>query len=93
MNDQYAGSDSRDGNRRPLVRESREHMSFKVSREVFVSREILEREQRAVFDRCWIYVGHASELRNAGDYKTRSIAGRPLIFCRDPGGKVHCLLH
>ena len=63
-------SENRNG--RPLVRESREPLSFSVNREVFVSREILEREQRAVFDRCWIYVGHASELRGPGDFKTRS---------------------
>src|SRR5580704_3428800 len=78
---------------RPLVRESREPLSFSVNREVFVSREILEREQRAVFDRCWIYVGHASELRSAGDFKTRSVAGRPVIFCRDGGGAIRCLIN
>jgi p-cumate 2,3-dioxygenase alpha subunit len=77
----------------PLVRESCEPLSFAVNREVFVSREILEREQRAVFDRCWIYVGHASELRNSGDFKSRSVAGRPVIFCRDRGGQVRCLIN
>jgi p-cumate 2,3-dioxygenase alpha subunit len=93
MNERF-GPASRNGNGRlPLVRESREPMSFSVNREVFVSRDILEREQRAVFDRCWIYVGHASELRNAGDFKTRRIAGRPVIFCRDRGAKVRCLIN
>ena len=74
MNDQYTGPGGHNGNGRslPLVRESREDLSFSVNREVFVSREILEREQRAVFDRCWVYVGHASEVRNPGDFKTRS---------------------
>jgi p-cumate 2,3-dioxygenase alpha subunit len=80
-------------NGRPLVRESRDPLSFSVNREVFVSREILEREQRAVFDRCWIYVGHASELRGPGDFKTRSVAGRPVIFCRDRGGAIRCLIN
>jgi p-cumate 2,3-dioxygenase alpha subunit len=89
MNDH--GSPSRNG--RLLVRESREPLSFSVNREVFVSREILEREQRAVFDRCWIYVGHASELRSPGDFKTRSVAGRPVIFCRDRGGAIRCLIN
>jgi phenylpropionate dioxygenase-like ring-hydroxylating dioxygenase large terminal subunit len=83
--------ESRNG--RPLVRESREPLSFSVNREVFVSREILEREQCAVFDRCWIYVGHASELRGPGDFKTRSVAGRPVIFCRDRGGSIRCLIN
>jgi p-cumate 2,3-dioxygenase subunit alpha len=88
MNELYANR-----NTLPLVRESREPLSFAVNREVFVSREILERERRAVFDRCWIYVGHASELRNPGDFKSRSVAGRPVIFCRDRGGAVRCLIN
>jgi p-cumate 2,3-dioxygenase alpha subunit len=99
MNDQYTPHDTGpgglagNGQALPLVRESRENLSFAVNREVFVSREIFEREQRAVFDRCWIYLGHASEVRNPGDYKTRSIAGRPVIFCRDRDGRVHGLIN
>jgi len=91
MNDHYTGAGGH--NSRPLVRESREDLSFSVNREVFLSREIFEREQRSVFDRCWIYVGHASELRNPGDYKTRSVAGRPVIFCRGRDGRVHGLIN
>jgi p-cumate 2,3-dioxygenase alpha subunit len=60
----------------PLVMENRSAMSFQVRREVFVSREVLEREQHALFDRCWIYVGHASELKAPGDFRTRWAAGR-----------------
>jgi len=96
MNDQYTGpGNTHPGshNGHPLVRESREKLSFSVNRAVFVSRELFEREQRAVFDRCWIYVGHASEIRNPGDYRTRSVAGRPVIFCRDRDGNVHGLIN
>ena len=67
-------------NGRPMVVENRQAMSFQVRREVFVSRDVLEREQGARFDRCWIYVGHASELKSPGDYKTRWAAGRPIIY-------------
>ena len=93
MNDHYAGPSNGNGRAGPLVRESRENLSFSVAREVFVARDIFEREQRAVFDRCWVYVGHASEVRGPGDYKTRSIAGRPVIFCRDRNGEVRCLIN
>ena len=45
---------------------------------MFVSPDILlEDEHRAIFDKCWIYVGHASELKNPNDFRTRqSPAGR-----------------
>jgi p-cumate 2,3-dioxygenase subunit alpha len=67
--------------------------SFRVNREVFVSGDVLEREQHALFDKCWIYVGHASELRNPGDFKTRFVAGRPIIFVRDREGNVRALIN
>ena len=59
------------------VIEDRERMTFSVDRETLVSPEILAAEQRSIFERSWIYVGHGSEVRNPGDYRSRSVAGRP----------------
>jgi p-cumate 2,3-dioxygenase alpha subunit len=75
------------------VVEDRENLTFSVSREALVSPDILERERGAVFDRSWIYVGHSSELPEPGSFKTRDVAGRPVIFCRDENGVVRCLLN
>ena len=36
--------------------------TFLLNREVLVSEEVLRREMSAIFAKCWIYVGHASEL-------------------------------
>ena len=69
------------------VVEDKEKQGFFVNREVFVSAEVLEREQRRVFDRSWVYVGHASEVKNPGDFHTRPISGRPVIFCRARDGQ------
>ena len=60
---------------------------------MFVSPEILEDENRAIFDKCWVYVGHASEVKNPGDFRTRQVAGRPVIFCRDRKGEVRALFN
>ena len=76
-----------------FVVEDRERMSFAVSREVLVSPTVLEAEQRAIFDKCWIYVGHGSELPAPGDFKTRQVAGRPILFCRDRTGAVRAFLN
>ncbi len=75
------------------VIEDHEKLTFSVSREALVSPEVLERERRAVFDTCWIYVGHGSEVPGPGDFRSRDIAGRPVIFCRDHEGQVRCLLN
>ncbi|HWM47720.1 MAG TPA: aromatic ring-hydroxylating dioxygenase subunit alpha [Xanthobacteraceae bacterium] len=82
---------TRHGGFRGLVRD--EPTRFQVKREVFVSPEVFEGERRALFDRCWIYVGHASELRNPGDFRTRWVAGRPVIFVRDRQGAMRVLIN
>ena len=66
---------------------------FSVNRKVFVSDDVLEAEHRAIFDTCWIYVGHASELKQPGDFRPRQVAGRPVIFCRDRQGNVRALIN
>ncbi len=54
--------------------------NFQVNRASLVDPDVLEAEQRRVFDRCWIYVGHESEVRAPGDFRTRNVCGRPVIF-------------
>ena len=51
-----------------------------ADREVLVSEDILRKEMANIFSRCWIYVGHASELKKAGDFVSRKVAGRPVVF-------------
>ena len=66
---------------------------FRLNRSVLVDPEILERELERVFARSWIYVGHESEIDASGDFKTRMVAGRPIIFARDGAGQVHAYLN
>lgn len=75
------------------VEENLANSTFRVSREVFVSDEVLTGELQTIFKHCWIYVGHDSEIRKPGDYQTRDVAGRPIIFCRDGNGQARALLN
>jgi len=59
---------------------------FRVHRATMVSPEVLEEERRLIFDRCWLYVGHEAEVAAQGDFRTRTVGGRPLIFCRNKDG-------
>lgn len=68
------------------VDEDQVHGTFRVSREAFVSPEIHARERSLIFDRCWLYLGHVSELAKPNDYLTRNVGGRELIFNRDRKG-------
>jgi p-cumate 2,3-dioxygenase alpha subunit len=65
-----------------LIIDDRKNAIFRVHRTAMTSQEVFELEQRNIFDRCWLYVGHESELPNPGDYRRRHVAGRPIVFVR-----------
>jgi p-cumate 2,3-dioxygenase subunit alpha len=66
---------------------------FKVSRQAFVDPAILEVERAEIFDKCWLYLGHSSELAKPGDFLTRQIGGRSILFTRDREGNLKALLN
>jgi phenylpropionate dioxygenase-like ring-hydroxylating dioxygenase large terminal subunit len=63
---------------------------FMLDREALVSPSVLAGEMAKIFAKCWIYVGHASELKKPNDFVTRKVAGRPVIFLRDMRGEIRC---
>jgi p-cumate 2,3-dioxygenase alpha subunit len=74
----------------PLVDEDPARHRFRVHRSTMTSQEIFEEERRRIFDHCWLYVGHESEVRNPGDYVRRPVGGRPLFMVRGAkSGKVN----
>ena len=66
---------------------------FLLDREALVSETVLRDEMARIFSKCWIYVGHSSELKKPNDFVTRRVAGRPVIFNRDMRGDIHCLFN
>lgn len=66
---------------------------FRLNRETLVSDSIHRREIERIFSRCWIYVGHSSEVPLPGDFRTRRVAGRPVIFTRAETGEVRCFFN
>jgi p-cumate 2,3-dioxygenase alpha subunit len=77
----------------PYVIDEPEQLTFRVNRRTLVDEQVLAEERRRIFDTCWIYVGHDSELRAPGDFRTRTICGRPLIFCKGSNGEVRVFLN
>jgi p-cumate 2,3-dioxygenase subunit alpha len=77
----------------PLIIDDPGRGVFRVHRSAMTSPEILQRERELIFDRCWLYLGHESELPEPGSFKTRTVAGRPLIFSRDQTGQARALLN
>ena len=71
---------------RPAILVDSATHTFKVNRRNFVDPDIFEAEKEQIFNRCWIYLGHASEIPKPGDFITRKVAGRGIIFSRDSQG-------
>ncbi|ABQ68120.1 aromatic ring-hydroxylating oxygenase subunit alpha [Rhizorhabdus wittichii] len=67
--------------------------SFRVARTTFTDQDVLERERAAIFDRCWLYIGHESELPNPNDFVRRAVGGRDLVFNRDRKGDYHAFFN
>ena len=80
------------GRRSPYIFEDWGARIFRVNREVFRSEEIFARERR-LWDRMWLYLGHETEVPAPGDFKQRTLAGRPLIFLRDAKGRARVYLN
>lgn len=60
-----------------------------IDRRIYHDQSVYEREQKAIFERAWIYVCHAHELAKAGDFVTTSLAGQPYVLTRAKDGKIY----
>ncbi len=54
-----------------------------VDNRTYVDPAVYQRELERVFDRCWLFVAHESELPEPGDYITARIAENPIVVARD----------
>lgn len=70
-----------------LVKEDRIHGS------VYTDPQIYDEELDKIFHRGWVYVGHASEIPNPGDFRATTIGRQPVIMVRDDAGQVQLLLN
>lgn len=72
---------------RNLVRPDRVHRDFYINPEVF------DLEMKNIFSRAWLFIGHASQVPNTGDYITTTLARQPVIMSRHGDGTVHVMFN
>jgi phenylpropionate dioxygenase-like ring-hydroxylating dioxygenase large terminal subunit len=68
-----------------MVEEGRVHKSL------YSDPEIFEAELDKVFNNNWVFVGHESEVPEAGSFKTAFIGRQPIIMSRDRKMNIHVL--
>ena len=76
-----------------LIVDDSERGIFRYHRSSLTSPSILELERERIFDRCWLYLGHESEVERPGDYRRRTVAGRPLFFVRGGDDRVRVFMN
>ncbi len=54
-----------------------------VSRELYVNPDIFEQEMEQIFQRCWLFLGHESQLPNPGDFVISRMGAEEVILVRD----------
>tara|TARA_R110001592_G_scaffold240929_2_gene501301 strand:- start:134219 stop:135499 length:1281 start_codon:yes stop_codon:yes gene_type:complete len=77
----------------PSIEDDEEGQRFRVPRKAFVEQSVFEAERKAIFDRCWLYLGHASELEESGRFVTRTVADRDILFNKDRKGTIRAFLN
>ncbi|MDS9471414.1 Rieske 2Fe-2S domain-containing protein [Sporosarcina pasteurii] len=73
------------------VIENQEKCEFLVHRSAFTSQEILEKEREEIFSKCWLFIGHETEIPKKGDFKRKKVGGRNLLFTRGSDDVIRVL--
>ena len=64
-----------------------------VDRRIFVDEAHYRLEQERIFTRCWLYLGHETELPGNGSFITTTMGEDPVILVRDKNGKLRAFLN
>ena len=65
----------------------------RVNREVFTDQEIYDLEMKYIFEGNWLFLAHASQIPNPGDYFTTNIGRQPVVITRSKDGELNCLIN
>ncbi len=64
-----------------------------VSPLAFSDEDVYRVEQEKVFGRCWLFVGHESQLEQPGDFVSTFMGEEPVILLRDRNGEIRAFLN
>ncbi|MGH8009235.1 MAG: aromatic ring-hydroxylating oxygenase subunit alpha [Candidatus Binatia bacterium] len=66
---------------------------MRVSRHIFSDPQVYELEVERIFNRCWLFLGHETEISNPSDYVTRYMGDDQVIVIRGEDGIIRAFLN
>ena len=70
---------------RSLVRDG------KIHHQAYLDADVFELEMERIWGKCWIYIGHESQVPNPGDFFTTRLGRAPVVMSRHSDGQVYVL--
>lgn len=64
-----------------------------LGREAYISEEVYRLELERIFGRCWLFVGHESQVSEPNDFVVSRMGDDSVILTRNAEGEVHVLLN
>ncbi len=65
----------------------------KVHKSIYTDPEIFNLEMERIWGKSWIYVGHESQVKEAGEYYSTTIGSQPVLLTRHKDGNFHVLFN
>ena len=62
-----------------------------VHKDAYIDQEVFELEMEHLFANTWVYVGHASQVPNKGDYYTTTVGTEDVVMVRHSDNSVRVL--
>ncbi len=67
--------------------------SGEIHKDLYIDQELFELEMEQLFANAWIYVGHASQIPQPGDYFTTTVGTEPVVMVRHSDQSVRVLVN
>lgn len=64
-----------------------------LNRKLLADPEVYRLEQERIFARCWLFIGHESEIPKPRDFVSTYMGENPILLCRNDDGEIRAFLN
>ena len=64
-----------------------------ISRRAWSDPHVYELEKKGIFGKAWLFLGHETQIPNAGDFVQAYMCETPIILARGDNNKIHASIN